>query len=103
MRMNFGEVLTIEDLGNHSAAAVIGLGILLAGAVNVTPDLKRKNFYEVEDRSTVYYIHVSPVSGTVFFIATWEKPAAPRAQVHMANSVSYACFVPGLSVESIRK
>jgi hypothetical protein len=44
--MNFGEVLTIEDLGNHAAAAVIGLGILLAGPVNVTPDLKRKGFYE---------------------------------------------------------
>ncbi len=101
--MNFGEVLTIDDLGNHSAAAVIGLGILLAGPVNVTPDLRRKNFYEVEDGSTVYYIHVSPVRGTVFFLATWEKPAASRAPAHMASSVSYACFVPGLSAESIGK
>jgi hypothetical protein len=95
--MNFGEVLTIEDLGNHSAATVIELGILLAGTVNVTPDLKRKNFYEVEDGSTVYNIHVSPVSGTIFFLAAWEKPTAFRARVHIANSVSYACFVPGLS------
>jgi len=42
MCMNFGEVLKIEDLGNHSAATVVSLGILLAGPVDVTPDAKRK-------------------------------------------------------------
>jgi hypothetical protein len=103
MRMNFGEVLAIEDLGNHSPATVIGLGILLADTVNVTPDSKRRNFYEVEDASSVYYIHVSPVCGTVFLLATWEKQVASRAQVEMAHSVRYACFVPGLSAESFGK
>jgi hypothetical protein len=87
MRMNFGEVLTIEDLGSHSVATVVGLGILLAGTVNVRPDLKRKGFYEVEDGSTVHYIHVSPVSGTIFFLATWKKLPAPPALAHLANSV----------------
>ena len=87
MRMNFGEVLRIEDLGNHSAAAVIGLGILLAGTVNVTPDLKRKGFYEVEDSSTVYYIHVSSVRGTIFFLASWENLATSRGELSMAESV----------------
>jgi hypothetical protein len=42
--MNFGEVLTIEDLGKHSAATIIQLEILLAGTVKVTPDPKRKKF-----------------------------------------------------------
>jgi hypothetical protein len=88
--MNFGEVLTIEDLGSHSAATVIGLGILLAGPVNATPDMKRKGFYEVEDGSTVYYIHVSPVSGTIFFLATWKKLTAPTALAYIANSVRRA-------------
>jgi len=87
MRMNFGEVLKIEDLGNHSAATVISLGILLADTVNVTPDSKRKGFYEVENGSTVYYIHVSPVSGTIFFLATWEKLPAPQAELQIAHSV----------------
>jgi hypothetical protein len=76
MRMNFGEVLTIEDLGNHSAATVVSLGILLAGTVKVTPDTKRKHFYEFEAGGTVYYIHVSPVTGTIFLLATWENLAA---------------------------
>ncbi len=101
MRMNFGEVLTIEDLGNHPVATVVGQGILLADTVNVTPDLKRKGFYEVEDRSSVYYIHVSPVSGTIYFLATWEKTATSRAQAHRAKSASYASFVPGIPAESV--
>jgi hypothetical protein len=87
MRINFGEVFNIEDLGNHSAATVISLGILLAGTVNVTPDVKRDAFYEVENGSTVYYIHVSPFSGSIFFLATWEKLAAPQEEEHMADSV----------------
>jgi hypothetical protein len=87
MRMSFGEVLTVEDLGNHSAATVIGLGILLASTANVTPDPKRTNFYEIEDGRTVYYIHVSPVSGTIFFLAAWENLARSQAELYMANSV----------------
>ena len=54
MRMSFGEVLKIEDLGNHSAATVVGLGILLAGTVDVMPDPKRKGSYEIDDGRTVY-------------------------------------------------
>lgn len=73
MRMNFTEVLAIEALGNHSAATAIDPGILPADTVNVTPGSKRKNSYEVEDGSTVYYILVSPFSGTIFFLAAWEK------------------------------
>ena len=87
MRMNFGEVLKIEDLGNHSAATVVGLGILLAGTVNVTPDPKRKHFYEIEDERTVYYLYVSPVNGTIFLLATWEYLAASSTQPQMADSV----------------
>ncbi len=73
MRMNFGEVLDIKDLGKHSAGTVIHLGIVLAGSVDVTPDPKRKNFYEVEGGATVYYIYVSPATGTISLIAAWEN------------------------------
>ena len=87
MRMNFGEVLEIKDLGKHPAVAVIRLGILLAGTVSVTPDPKRKNFYEVEGVSTVYYIYVSPISGTVSLIATWKTMAQPMPQLDVAVAV----------------
>lgn len=85
MRMNFGEVLKIEDLGKHSAATVVSLGILLAGTVDVMPDPKRKGFYEIDDGRTVYYICDSPVTGTIFLLATRESRTASRALAHMAD------------------
>jgi hypothetical protein len=75
--MNFGAKVEIEDLGRHSAGTVIGLGILLAGCVEATPDRKRKGFYEVEDCATVYYIYVSRVSGKISLLASWKKLRIP--------------------------
>lgn len=75
MRMTFGEVFEIEDLGNHPAGTVISLGILLAESLSVTPDPKRKCFYEIEGGSTVYYVYVSPFSGTISLLATWRNVA----------------------------
>jgi hypothetical protein len=74
MLMNFGHEPQIENLRQHSTEAVEKLQNLLAGAVDVTPDPKRKGFYELKAGSTVYYIDISPVTGTVFFLATWENP-----------------------------
>lgn len=85
MRMNFGEVFEIRDLGKHSAVAVISLGIVLAGDVNVTPDSERKDFYEVQGGSTIYYIYVSPVTGSIDLIATWKNSAQPLPQVDVAT------------------
>jgi|HubBroStandDraft_2_1064218.scaffolds.fasta_scaffold2088245_2 hypothetical protein len=76
MRMHFGDELQIEDQGNHAASAVISLGILLAGGANLTPDPKRQGFYEVGTDSTVYYIYVSPATGTIFLLAMWENAPA---------------------------
>ena len=75
MRMKFGEVLEIEDLGNHPAETVIRLGILLAGTVNATPDPKRKCLYEIDGGSTVYYVYVSPLSGAISLLASWRSVA----------------------------
>ena len=84
MRMNFGEVLNIKDLGKHPAITLIRLGILLAGTVNATRDPKRENLYEVEGGSTIYYIYVSPISGTISLIAAWKNVAEPMQQLDVA-------------------
>jgi hypothetical protein len=81
MRMNFGEVIEIEDLGKHSAATVVNLGILLAGTVDATPDHKRKHFYEIEQGATVYYVYFSPFSGKVFLLASWKNYLPPLTQL----------------------
>ena len=67
----------IEDLGNHSAKAVADLRCLLAGGASTIADPKRRDFYEVESDSTVYYIHVSPVSGKILLLATWQNDGVP--------------------------
>ena len=65
MRSNCGKEVAIEDLGHHSAEAVRGLRSCLAAQPNLVRDPKRKNLFEVQGCSRVYYIHVSPVSGKV--------------------------------------
>jgi len=85
--MNFGPVLEIEDLGNHHAATLIHLGILLAGPVNATPDPKREGFYEVEGGSTVYYIYVSPVSEAISLLACWTNVARCVPPLDLAGAV----------------
>jgi hypothetical protein len=74
MQMHFGETFEIRDLGSHGATTVTTLALLLAGTVDVRPDPKRKNFYEVVNDSQVYYIHVSPVTGIIYLLALWENP-----------------------------
>jgi hypothetical protein len=86
MLINVGHEAQIEDLRNHSAETVMRLQSLLVGGVTVTPDPKRTGFYEFESDSIVYYIHVSPVSGTIFLLATWPNVAASSPQLDMAGS-----------------
>lgn len=63
--------LQIEDIRNHPARAVNELRDLLSSGAHLLPDPKRSGFYELHDNSTVYYIHVSPVTGKVILLATW--------------------------------
>jgi hypothetical protein len=63
--------LEIEDLRNHPARTVNVLRDLLSGGATLLPDPKRTGFYELHDASTVYYIHVSPVTGKIILLATW--------------------------------
>jgi hypothetical protein len=85
--IQFGEKIEIQDLGRHNAATVLNLSLLLAGPVQVVPDPKRKNFYDVDSGATVYYIYVAPVSKKIFLLATWKKRSLwPRWQMNITPS-----------------
>ncbi len=75
MVANVSSKAQIEDLGNHPTETVAALRSLLAGGASTIPDPKRTGFYEVESDSVVYYIHVSPVTGRVLLLATWQNEA----------------------------
>lgn len=81
MVANFTEIGRIEDLGNHPADTLAALRSLLTGGASLTADPKRNGFFEVESESVVYYIHVSPVSGKVSLLATWQNEAMAAGRV----------------------
>jgi hypothetical protein len=63
----------IEDLRNHGLEAVMTLKRVLSCGAKVTPDPKRAGFYEVESRSTVYYIYAPRLNRKVTLLATWPR------------------------------
>jgi len=80
MVMALERELQIEDVRNHPIETVKMLRDLLLNGSRVTPDPKRSGFYEVEDAWTVYYIHMSPITGKVLLLATWPSEAARSAE-----------------------
>jgi hypothetical protein len=77
MAANLRGRFQIEDLGNHSTQAVADLYCLLAGGATTTADPKRHGFYEIEGESTIYYVHLTPATGKILLLATWQNANIP--------------------------
>ncbi len=89
MVLRLSQQLDIDNLRNHPQEIVESLRQLLAAGAPARPDPRRKDFYELEDGSRVFYIHISPLNGKVLLLATWrkdEEPVAARieAAAHLA-------------------
>ena len=80
MVANVSSKAQIEDLGNHPTETVAALRSLLTSGASTTADPKRNGFFEVESDSVVYYIHVSPVTGKVLLLATWQNQEVPAGE-----------------------
>ncbi len=87
MVLRLNQYPNIEDLHHHSPEIVERLRQLLASGAPAKPDPRRNDFYELENGSEVFYIHISPVNGKVLLLGTWLKDEAPAA---MAAS-QHAC------------
>jgi hypothetical protein len=61
----------IENPREYSPHAVEHLRDLLATGTSAQLDPRRENFYEIEGKSEIYYIHISPISGNVVLLAKW--------------------------------
>jgi len=64
----------IENLGKYPAESVEKLRQLLATGAPADPDTHRKDFYELQNGKSVYWIHISPINGHVVLLAIWQKP-----------------------------
>ncbi len=74
--LRFNGNLAVEDLRSHPPEIVEKLRKLLKDGTAANRDPHRENFYEVENGSHVYFIHVLPATGKVFLLATWDKGMA---------------------------
>ena len=79
MVLRLSEQMDIEDLRNHPREIVESLRQVLAAGAPARPDPHRKDFYELEDGSRVFYIYISPLNGKVLLLATWQKDEEPVA------------------------
>ncbi len=73
MELRMNGSLEIEDPRRHPAAQVEHLRELLSAGASARPDPRRSHFYEIEDGTLVYYIHVPPTAAKVHLLAIWSK------------------------------
>ncbi len=88
MTIKLDESPIIENLGKYPAETVENLRQLLAKGAPAKPDSHRKDFYELQNGKSVYWIHISPVNGHVVLLAIWQKPSL--AATTKAALVSHA-------------
>lgn len=80
MLLQFNQTPIIDNLGHCPEHIVNRLEALLHDGAAARPDPRRKGFYDVADGERVFFIHVSPVSGKVWLLATWATQEAEPAQ-----------------------
>ncbi len=90
MILRLNQNTNIEDLRNHPAEALEQLRMLLAEGAQARVDPRRRHFYEVEDSSRVFYIHICP-NGKVLLLAIWGKvsPAAACPENVRASALAF--------------
>jgi hypothetical protein len=65
--------LAIENLRHYPPELLEQLRSLLVAGALAEADPHRENFYELEDRTHGFYIHVAPARGKVMLLAAWPK------------------------------
>jgi hypothetical protein len=75
MVLRLNETPRIEDLRSHTAESIETLRALLRAGATARPDPRRRDFYEVDNCSRVFYIHITP-RGKVWLLAIWTKHSA---------------------------
>jgi hypothetical protein len=78
----------IENLRDHPAEDVARLRYLLDSGAERKHDPRRPNFFEIHDRDRVFYIHVSPVTEQIIFLATWAHDAQASPALHVTTRVA---------------
>ena len=68
---------TIHNRQNYPGDIVNQLEKLLVEGVSARRDPSRANFYDIENADRVFFIYLSPLTGSVTLLATWRLLASP--------------------------
>jgi len=71
----------VEDLRKHSQEQIAELRMLLHSGAPSRPDPRRPGFFEVEGRSSIYYIFRFPSGAKVLLLGVWERDSDPVADL----------------------
>ncbi|HMD38610.1 MAG TPA: hypothetical protein VKH15_04975 [Candidatus Acidoferrum sp.] len=71
----------VEDLRTHSQEQICELRMLLQSGAPSRPDPRRPGFFEVEGRSSVYYVFKYPTGTKVMLLGVWERDSDPVAEL----------------------
>jgi len=92
MRLRLEKEPVIENVTKHSAETVEKLRAMLKAGAPADPDPRRRNFYELENCSKIYYIHLSPTTGKVMLLAVWDKDPEGITLSRELSEATMACF-----------
>jgi hypothetical protein len=77
IRLNHKPV--IDNLRNYPREIVERLATVLCDGAVAKADPRRSGFYDVSDGERTFFIHISPVTGHVWLLASWLAQPAPAA------------------------
>ena len=71
----------VEDLREHSPELVAELRFLLSCGATSRPDPRRPGFFEVEGKSSIFYIFKYPTGTKVLLLGVWARETDPVAEL----------------------
>ena len=81
----------IDNIHNYPQSIVERLARLLTDGALAEADARRKGFYDVTDGGRVFFIHISPVSGKVFLLASWRVQQTAPLLASAASARAFEC------------
>ena len=76
----------IEALHTYPPSLVEELDRILNAGAPAHEDPRRKDFYEIESETEVFYVHMSPMNGRVLLLGVWAKSDLPQLMADAARA-----------------
>ena len=71
MMLQLKQGASVENPRQYESEAIKQLRQLLESGTPAQRDPQRKNLYEIDSSNEIFYIYMSPISGTVVLLAKW--------------------------------